>query len=101
MSVSVYDRTVFSKLAAVEGDRWVREQMKLLQDATAADQPMPENSFVGALVTFAEAGNAVIYGDGGWNRYVIHHDGEIVFSKFHCPSDERARLATEVGFRVG
>ena len=47
-----------------------------------------------------ESGNAVysVYGNGGWNRWMIMRNGEVKFSRFHNP--QRAGEAEAKGFEI-
>lgn len=44
-------------------------------------------------------GNNEIYGKGGFNRYIVLNNGEILFQKFNASKDAR-RKAREIGFRI-
>jgi hypothetical protein len=46
--------------------------------------------------------SAVIYGDGGMNRYFVKDDGNIYFSSHHAawPKEETIEKAKSLGFEV-
>ena len=46
-------------------------------------------------------GNGAIYGSGGWHRYGVRSDGEIIFLASFCENPGRVRpLVKQLGFTV-
>ena len=42
---------------------------------------------------------AKIYGIGGWNRYIVNAEGEVLFSAFHADAEATER-ASRYGFAI-
>ena len=77
---------VIEALIAVEGRDWF-------------DKHQPTwgvNSIDGALKMAQERRSGVIYGHGGFHRYIIRQDGRVLYSESHGKSD--AKKAKDLGF---
>ena len=128
MPVYIYDTDAFDKLVAVEGERFRQDGSEYMSmgtsfgaflrvwnwlsgDAEAMEAMIDSgmNLTTGLLtcldnppeyVTKYWLGySEVIYGLGGFNRYMVLTDGEIRFSAFHG-TEEKIELAMSVGFNV-
>ncbi len=44
--------------------------------------------------------NPVIYGHGGWNRWLVYNDGEMMMSRLMAPGPEWIASAKFQGFRI-
>lgn len=100
------------KLTAMEGADWRREQdarpdspygfhawkrgwdtrqRAVAEDPAYADEP---------VASFLESGgDGAIYGAGGWRRYAVALDGELVLMRWSTTADACSR-AEAIGFRV-
>lgn len=92
-------------LAAIEGERWWATQN--------GDRTSPYGFFVwleatrkaavsgpsAAPVDFVEGGDGAIYGDGGWRRYGVRQDGELVLMSWSATAEGREKAAAH-GIRV-
>lgn len=99
--IKIFDSNCYAKIAEVEGPGFVKQEANHLGQVAELGYSLSRNSFTGAVVNYAkEQTTQVIYGVGGWHRYVLREDGEVTFSKYHCPSEEICARAREVGFSV-
>ncbi|MNR71695.1 hypothetical protein D3C71_23280 [compost metagenome] len=107
--VRIDDANCLALLAQMEGPAWVRLQqarperpysfLYLLAAWTASQEA--QHRAVGAEARdFLEHGEPVIYGEGGYHRYVLRTDGELVFSRSHAREVNVAR-AQALGFALG
>ena len=113
MSVFIYEVDAFEKMAKVEGRMWVDQETQRLEQRVGLGYK-PGGTFIEALRQFAiyemdraahredesDWDNAVIYGAGGYHRYVVRMNGEIQFSQHHCCLEDKLTLAIETGFTV-
>jgi hypothetical protein len=76
-----------------EWEEQVRAEILRLQDAVRDQIPITTN-----------AGDGMIYGENGWNRYFIADDGQVQFLLDFCDyqrsNDEKTKMATAQGFEV-
>jgi hypothetical protein len=90
-------------MAELEGDSWLWSQLY--------DSDRSEVRFYRALAwlrkVLADADGedrsdvfAVVYGDGGINRYYLYGNATIVFSRGHAMSHRAAERAAQLGFVV-
>lgn len=106
--MKIFDPEIAPALAAVEGEAWWEEQR--------ANRSSPYGFFAWLAAwnqytqaggekeghrpgDFIDGGDGAIYGNGGWNRYVVRPDGEIVLLQWSSGSEAR-RLAVAHGIRV-
>ena len=116
----IFDNNAFEALCQVEGESWRKQQTASISGAEAKapspfgffawkaawdeksrlleQHPEYEDEPVGSfLVT---SGDGAIYGDGGWDRYAVRADGEIVLLKWSATAAKQEK-ATSLGIRVG
>lgn len=109
MSVYIFQADALSRLAAVEGEAWLKQQghqsrspygfhawhtawlAKTAAGPDYADSPVRD--FLDG------SGDGAIYGDSGYDRYVILPDGEVVLLAWSARHEKRL-LATAQGIRV-
>ena len=114
----IYEADCLHKLAALEGSSWADLQasgkphtVSSLVRAWAAKQQVSQvgqesrqcDEFAEEpLSSFTDSGacdSNVIYGDGGWARYVVRPDGEVVLLG-STTRQERCDAARQQGIRV-
>jgi hypothetical protein len=106
--VFIYDEDAIVKIAMMEGERWRRQQLErktspygFFYVKTAWDQStLPE--YAGTDLDWRElleGAENVIYGEGGFHRYVAMENGELRFSRTHARSPNVQR-AQELGFNL-
>lgn len=113
MSVYIYQPDALDRMALVEGTSWKEHQN---------GDPDGPYSFNGFLTFWREwanyaqsegidiaddvfslevENNTAIYGAGGWHRYAVRSDGEIIFLAHFCENPQRYRpLVEKAGFRI-
>ena len=75
---------------------WRREVDRALDVAQEDDEHL-----AWFLLHPPEHTRAVVYGEGGWTRYFVRFNGEIVFSVSHGSAHPKKRARAEgLGFRV-
>jgi hypothetical protein len=113
MPVYIYQPEVLARMAALEGAEWLAEQLrsrasayhfpiwleawqlKVAEGHAAEDYPLDEyiaDRFPGAV-------EPVIYGNGGYHRYIVRPNGELLFSRMHAVAG-RVPEASAQGFRL-
>lgn len=113
MSVYIYDPDAKAKIALVEGERWLEHDLNAAYRSSTScfDAFLAEWKAIEAVTTpdareilnsecLTVRGNPAIYGLGGWNRYFVRYDGEIMFSAYHASNPEKEAQAKDAGFRV-
>lgn len=87
---------VLNKMAEVEGERWRKEEEDEKKKPSLHDQ-----SFYGVLESFRKGQDSagVIYGAGGWHRYIVSENGDVRFSSYHSHK-EGIEKAKKAGFKV-
>lgn len=111
MAAYVFDPDALFRLAELEGDEWLRTQeadpespygihawKRAWETRQALIQTNPEYSDE-PVSSFVEGGDGAIYGAGGWRRYVVAPDGELVLLGWSATPDACSR-AEATGFRV-
>lgn len=95
---------VISVLSKVEGERWAQEQRskvvplsvrysaKIYQQAKEYHKELPDSS-IRELMYDLDSDSVVIYGAGGYNRYVIQGDGYVYPIDESFPNQEKLALA--------
>ena len=109
MTVYIYEKNAFEKMVKVEGEEYVKNRGKGKEDIfsfSAFLEEWNEKFKPNSNVVNSESreairvgGNAAIYGLGGWNRYFVYSDGEIVFSKSHSVP-KGIEKAAQAGFNL-
>lgn len=113
MAVFIYQPDALALMAKMEGEEWLAKQkrstgspydfplwleawnLKQAEGPEYADEPLA--SFV--VDRFAGAIEPVIYGKGGYHRYVVRANGEVQFSSFHAIAERRPQ-AQALGFTL-
>lgn len=111
--VFIYDPDALDRLTDVEGEAWRKlqdrhptspycfhawkqawdeKQRMVAENPEYADEPV--SSFL------AESGDGAIYGNGGWDRYAVRLNGELVLMTWSATSSNREKAA-RAGFTVG
>ncbi len=98
MSIFIFDPSCLRKLANVEGPGWGMEQENHLIQSRAAGVPLHPNSYFGAIFEFVKKEQPIIYGYGGFNRYVIRDDGRVVFLRAQAAYPAMIEKAKIEGF---
>lgn len=115
MSVYILDPNALSRMAAVEGGEWLKQQTARPEDAygffvfkkafeemqaycadTGSDPATLGN--VEPSMFGGPLGDGAIYGSGGYSRYRVRHDGRIVFLRSWAKG--KAEAAAAAGFDV-
>lgn len=91
-------------MASVERGGWLAGNERIAQRWDEASEGDRTASLEGARRWLQTADPAddywhTVYGDGGINRWYVHADGRVRFSKFHASPDGLAR-AKEKGFWI-
>ena len=91
-------------MAYVEQGGWLKSNLRIAERWDEASEGERFSSLEGArrwlgTVDPAEDRWHVVYGDGGVDRWYIHADGRVRFSKFHASTDG-LRRAQEKGFWI-
>lgn len=117
MAVYIWQENAFDKMAEVEGEDWKRQQeeglfgnnsfavFKRQYEELVREAPNIKDLSEFAITITEENDNgratdSVIYGHGGWNRYVVLNTGEICFIELMAPSVEYVERAKKAGFRI-
>jgi hypothetical protein len=112
MPVYIYEEDAFERMAAVEQDeRWIEMQndgrfgdcsFQAFHDEWVRNyEPRQESmSLVQRRAGLSVNGTGAIYGAGGYNRYTVRLDGEIMFLRMLARSEKCVARAEEQGFRV-
>jgi hypothetical protein len=105
----ISDSDALERLARIEGEAWHREQI------ARPESPYGFHRYVRAfreLVAsglsldasvghFVEGGDGAIYGEGGYSRYVVLRDGEVVLLAWSIEHRaEKRRTAQAAGVRI-
>jgi hypothetical protein len=108
MSVYIFDADALAKLAAVEGQPWAEQQARKRQSpygfyawlaAWQEKESLSETYPDASVRDFLENGDGTIYGDGGYARYVVCSDGELVLLG-SSTRDAKKAVAVAQGFTV-
>ena len=107
-----YDDTLLA-MAEIEGESWLNRQFEQSGEYSTLGalkeiqrrqqefkewQPDPEYPD-GKPLDLNDTITTVVYGAGGWNRYVVRGTGEVMLSRGHAsPAD--IKLAEQLGFRT-
>lgn len=115
MAVFIYQPDALALMATMEGEEWLAKQkqaqnagspycfplwleawqLKSEMGAEYEDEPLA--SFV--FDRFSGAVEPVIYGKGGYHRYIVRANGEVQFSSFHAIAERRPQ-AQALGFTL-
>lgn len=112
MPVNIMDVDAINVMALVEGDHWKQYQLEhpecisgFLRFKQAYEEMIkklsPDELKYRREIGYGVGieGNSAIYGDGGFHRYFVRSDGNIVFSKSHS-FGERITKARDAGFTI-
>lgn len=107
----IFDADALPRLAKMEGDAWQRVQeanpespygfyawARAWEARQALIQTNPDYGDE-PVASFLEGGDGAIYGAGGWRRYAVAMDGEIVLMRWSATEEACAR-AEALGLRV-
>ncbi len=109
MSVRLTDPDALERLAALEGESWLQEQyrrptspygflaMRAAWDARAASEFAHDESV--SFTDFMDTPNRVLYGEGGWARFMVSDEG-IITLLAGTTRPAKASRALELGFDV-
>lgn len=91
-------------MAYVEQGGWLRTEDRIAEDWEGAREGERSSSLEGARRWLAqiepdEDVRRTVYGDGGLNRWYVHADGSVTFSRFHAMPSGLLR-AEEKGFLI-
>lgn len=91
-------------MAEVERGGWLRSNIRVAENWEDASEGDRSASLEGARRWLATVDPSedrwhVVYGDGGVNRWYVHADGRVRFSKFHA-IPEGLRRAEALGFWI-
>lgn len=112
MSVYIFDANALALMGQVEGAEWLERQQSAAESTgsnfisfkrawdlavelgeTWSDNVDPK------LVDVCQFSDGAIYGEGGYARYIVRSDGEIVLLRWSTRS-EKLQLAVKTGFSV-
>ena len=112
MAIFIYDDDAAEKMAVLEGFAWLEEQRTKLNSpfhlglwkkawslkcrAGMQNTDKPLNEFIQRP---SEMTSPIIYGNGGFHRYVVEHNGEIQFSQMHATA-KKIEFAKNLGFTL-
>src|SRR4030065_337434 len=103
MPVFIYTQDALKKLYQMEGPRWLEAEHNHHLQVVELNYNLSPESFLGAMMKFIEEREyfpgCVMYGLGGWNRYIVQSDGNMVFSKHHSNTEAQDK-ARSLGFDV-
>lgn len=105
----ISDADLFERMTRIEGARWAAQQRAqpeapygLLRKLAlweafqlSEERQHPEASWADLLESSDER---VVYGEGGYHRYVVRDNGDVCFSQMHAREPAR-QLAQELGFK--
>lgn len=122
MTIRIDDANAWDKLVEMEGDRWASEQRNQEARGDAFwEYCAPWYQAVQHWTELAEARAAlvaagdwteedaredarrmfcIVYGLGGWHRFIVRRDGVIEFSAHHAPNEETVERARALGFDI-
>lgn len=123
MSVYIFQADAKDRIAKVEGSQWLEHQERFGNTRNGFDRVLEEWHTVNVMMQRDVAALAAqkgmdasdrrdmealnsetlsdtIYGAGGWNRYIVRYDGEIIFSRYHS-TPARIEDAKNAGFTTG
>ena len=88
---------VIKALTTVEGDDWLKRQKDGQFKGYSVFDAIEELKMQDARADF---GVAIIYGDGGWNRYRVTGAGEVQFLERQAWGPEATKKAEAAGFEI-
>lgn len=108
MPVFIYDNDAFEKLVEVEGGLYRRHGQRemMAQCSYAAFKEAWEEGFARWKGTAQEypnvtvEGGAAIYGFGGYNKYAVQANGEMIFLPGLAGTSEAIQQAQAAGFTL-
>ena len=104
MAVFISDPDAFEKIQQIEGPNYTDNGGAYSFSAYFRAwydyyRPYPEH-ISPEMTVDVDGGDGAIYGEGGYNRYIVMGDGEIIFNPLFA-RPEKVEQATRVGFNTG
>lgn len=107
MPIFIFEPDAFDKLVLVEGpdyechrdDTGMCSFNAFLERFELMKLTNPDIANRKSKIRLEVEGNSEIYGRGGFNRYIVLNNGEILFQKFSSSNDAERR-ARKIGFRI-
>jgi len=99
MNLAENPEAVIQAMAEVEGARWLGRQKDgdfKSWSVFDAIQELKGRFHPGSEVPI----QTIIYGEDGWNRYVVLESGEVCFIELQAWSKETLEKARKAGFRI-
>jgi hypothetical protein len=108
--VHITDPDALNKMAELEGPQWLKTQQQnpkshysfpayLNAWKEIEDQGIQGEDVLWAFRELLDGGDGAIYGDGGYSRYTVTNNGEIVLQGWST-RDEKKEKAKQLGFTV-
>jgi hypothetical protein len=104
------DEDLLARITQIEGPRWealqrehptrpygLAHKQALWREFQASDLAQEPGVFWSDVLESLD--HRVIYGEGGYHRYVVRDDGEVCFSRSHAREPSTA-MAVKLGFRL-
>jgi hypothetical protein len=106
MSIYIYDPNALDLMERVEGERWRKDQDNHRESpygfwawANAWKQVLADGGTGEDLREYVDNGDGMIYGEGGYSRYVVNTTGEIVLLGWST-RPARQEAAKNSGFSI-
>jgi hypothetical protein len=109
MGVFIFQPDALDKMAEVEGQRWKDLQIQMgerdccfflwLAAYKLSEQEKWHEIDVATHEILKKGHESTIYGAGGWTRYRVQSDGEIIFLQYFATT-ETSEKAAKIGFTV-
>jgi len=116
--VNIFDKDIYTRIARIEGDFWLSEQerpseytvesakvevakfIRKVEEFLANPPENPEDAAwdLDYLTKTERNAVSVVYGMGGWHRYMVNGSGQVFFSVRHCAQPAKLELARKLGF---
>ncbi len=109
MAIYIFQPDALKRMAALEGADWLSRQAEdrtpygfnAWRDAWQLKSECPTAEPEDSVRDFmSDPGDGAIYGQGGYNRYVVRTDGELVLLGWSASTHMRER-AQQQGFTLG
>jgi hypothetical protein len=89
----IKDASTFKKLVELEGEAWGKAQLaqpanpygfQVMVAAWDEVEALKLEHADASLADLLSSGEPVIYGEGGYHRYIVRDSGEVQFSRMHA-----------------